>query len=74
MYLIYNSYGLREINIYSFHQNIASENNYISVLTVFFGFDIKTHRSMYYNDITLLIYLTTTKDVLKLLVPILGPT
>lgn len=50
---------------------IASENNYISVLTGFFGFDIKIYRSMYYNDITLLI---TTKDVLKLLVPILWPT
>lgn len=63
------------MNVYSFHQKIASENNYISVLTgFFFGFDIKTYRSMYYNDITLLIYLTTTKDVLKLLVPILGPT
>lgn len=63
------------MNVYSFHQKIASENNYISVLTgFFFGFDIKTYRSMYYNDITLLIYLTTTKDVLKLLVPILWPT
>lgn len=62
------------MNVYSFHQKIASENNYITVLTVFFGFDIKTYRSMYYNDITLLIYLTTTKDVLKLLVPILWPT
>lgn len=62
------------MNIYSFHQKIASENNYISVLTGFFGFDIKIYRSMYYNDITLLIYLTTTKDVLKLLVPILWPT
>lgn len=63
------------MNVYSFHQKIASENNYISVLTgFFFGFDIKTYRSMYYNDITLLIYLTTTKDVLKLLVPIPWPT
>lgn len=62
------------MNVYSFHQKIASENNYISVVTVFFGFDIKIYISMYYNDITLLIYLTTTKDVLKLLVPILWPT
>lgn len=62
------------MNVYSFHQKIASENNYISVVTVFFGFDIKIYRSMYYNDITLLIYLTSTKDVLKLLVPILWPT
>lgn len=47
---------------------IVFENNYISVLIGFFGFDIKIYRLMYYNDIILLIYLIMIKDVLKLFV------